>query len=249
VNEASTLLARVQPFRPTETTRTFTLAAADNHQAREVPEVARRFLKELPGAQLRIVTPDYLAATDGLTSGTVDACFGPHQVASSQPGLHAFPLFEEHAAFVVRRDHPAIADSLTPRLYSMVQHIGIELVLGQPGEGARVHHENLKRQGIATRTPLGVPNFVTALLIAATTDCVASVPLRVAEIYCAHFPLRIVRATFATPTLTTSLLWHERTHADPGCAFFRDLIVKALASPPAAGERRRGRRGGRTSTR
>jgi DNA-binding transcriptional LysR family regulator len=249
VNEAATLLASVKPFRPAETTRTFTLAAADNHQVREVPEVARRFLKQLPRAQLRTVSPDYLAATDGLTSGTVDACFAPHQIVSSQPGLHARPLFEEHAAFVVRRDHPVVAESLTPRLYSTVQHIGIEIALGRPGEGARVLHDDLKRQGLAAPPPLSVPSFVTALLIAAKTDCVASVPLRVAELYCAYLPLRIVRATFPTPTLITSLLWHERTHEDAGCAFFRELIVEAVAVPAGAGERRGGQRGARGSRR
>src|SRR5581483_4581027 len=48
-------------FVPEESTRTFTIALADSHQACEVPRIARAFTKRLPKAQLRVVSADYLA--------------------------------------------------------------------------------------------------------------------------------------------------------------------------------------------
>ena len=232
VTGANALLETRKPFDPLTATRRFTLAAADNHQAREIPEVAKRFFAALPNAMLRIVTPDYVAATDGFVSGTVDACLAPHQVAERQPGLHAQPLFEEQAAFVVRAGHPTVKDVLTPALYRTLPHVGIEVVLGKPGEGARPHRENLQREGLLRPAALTVPYFTTALLTAASTDCVASVPMGVADVFCSCLPLRKVRPTFKTPTLTISLIWHDRTDSDAGCAFIRQLIIDALKTRP-----------------
>jgi DNA-binding transcriptional LysR family regulator len=242
VGEATALLEASQSFVPETSTRTFTLAAADNHQAREVPLVAARFFAELPSAHLRIVTADYLTATDGFVSGTVDACFAPTEVVRSQPGLLGLPLFKEHAAFVVRAGHPTVKDVLTPALYRSTRQVSVELILGQTGEGARLHAESLKRQGIATTHALTVPHFMTALLTAATTDCVASVPRRMAEVFCAPLSLRMVRATFDTPVLETALVWHHRTDADAGCAFFRQLIARAVSAPASRPPRTRRRR-------
>ena len=66
-------------FVPEESTRTFTIALADSHQACEVPGIAQVFLKRLPNAKLRVVSADYLAATDGLASGDIDVAFAPEQ--------------------------------------------------------------------------------------------------------------------------------------------------------------------------
>src|SRR5580693_3705199 len=48
-------------FVPRETTRTFTIAAADNHQTSEAPRIAAAFAKSLPHAELRMVSADFLA--------------------------------------------------------------------------------------------------------------------------------------------------------------------------------------------
>src|SRR5438552_4013133 len=47
-------------FAPEASTRRFTLAAGDNHQAREVPLIAAAFARELPRADLRVVSTDFL---------------------------------------------------------------------------------------------------------------------------------------------------------------------------------------------
>src|SRR5262249_20108239 len=123
-------------FVAEESTRTFTIALADTHQATEVPRIARAFARRLPRAKLRVVSADYLAATDGLPTGDVDAAFAPEQVV--QPGLHARPLFDEHAALLVRRGHPRVRSRMTRALFNALPHIDVHVVLGRPGTGHRV---------------------------------------------------------------------------------------------------------------
>src|SRR5271170_4944580 len=58
-------------FVPEQSTRTFTVAAADNHQTSEGSRIAAAFARRLPRAELRMVSADFLVATDGLASGEV----------------------------------------------------------------------------------------------------------------------------------------------------------------------------------
>src|SRR5450755_3878191 len=53
-----TVVDRGRGFDPSESTRTFTVAAADNHQTSEAPRIATAFVKGLPRAALRMVSAD-----------------------------------------------------------------------------------------------------------------------------------------------------------------------------------------------
>src|SRR5215470_5902237 len=93
-------------FIATETTRTFTIALSDNYQASDVPRIAHALAVRMPRATLRVVSTDYLAASDGLASGDIDVAFSPEQAVQS--GMRSAALFEERAALIVRRDHPRV---------------------------------------------------------------------------------------------------------------------------------------------
>src|SRR6185437_3888355 len=64
-------------FAPAKSGRTFVLAAADSYQVRDVPRVAQAFAQHLPHAKLRVVSSDYLAVTNGMATGEIDAAFMP----------------------------------------------------------------------------------------------------------------------------------------------------------------------------
>jgi DNA-binding transcriptional LysR family regulator len=65
-------------------------------------------------------------------------------------------------------------------------------------------------------------------MAAAETDCVAALPDRLAALCIRLLPLKRVDAAFPLPRLTTVMVWHERTDADPGARFFRDVVADAV---------------------
>jgi DNA-binding transcriptional LysR family regulator len=213
-------------FAPGDSTRRFTIAAADNHQVREIPLVAAAFARALPRADLRVVSADFLAATDGLAKGEIDAAFVPTDLVL--PGHHGTVVFEERAALVVRRDHPRVRGKLTPKLFGELSHIDVEVALGRKGFGHQQAARHWRASGLERHVRFTVPYFTTAALVAARTDCVAGLPQRVAETLVALLPIKIVPTTFPLPTMRVSLVWHERTDRDPGARFFRQLVVQAL---------------------
>ena len=220
---------RSQAFAPAQSTRTFTIAASDNHQTSEGGRIAAAFARRLPRAQLRIVSADFLAASDGLASGEVDVAFVP--TAMLTPGELSAHVFDERATMVVRRDHPRLPGArgkLTPKLFSELPHIDVEVVLGKKGVGHRLADRYWKSLGLERRVTVTVPYFTTAALVAATTDCVAGLPSRAARALCRSLPIKIAAATFPLPSMSISLTWHERTDADPGARFFRELVIAAV---------------------
>jgi DNA-binding transcriptional LysR family regulator len=214
-------------FVPAASTRRFTIALADNHQTSEAAQIAQAFAQELPRASLRFVSTDYLVATDGLATGDVDAVIVPAMLEMS--GARTRPIFEEQACMVVRRDHPAARGKLTPKLFNALPHIDVEVALGRPGIGHRLSEQHWQRAGLERKVSITVPYFTTAAMIAAHTDCIAGLPSRMAKKLCKLLPLKILATTLPMPTMGLSLAWHERTDTDPGCRYFRDLVVKACA--------------------
>jgi DNA-binding transcriptional LysR family regulator len=213
-------------FDPRVAERSFTLALSDNHQTSEAADIAEAFARELPRASLRLVSSDYLVATDGLASGDVDASVAPSILRT--PGLRQRPLFEEQACMVVRRDHPRVRDKLTPKLFNELLHIDVEVVLGRTGVGHRLAEQHWRRSGLERKVGVTVPYFTTAAMIASRTDCIAGLPSRLARVVCTYLPLKIPKATFPLPTMGLSLVWHDRTDTDPGAKYFRDLIGRAV---------------------
>ncbi len=224
-------LDRGRAFVPEECTRTFTIAAADDHQTSEAPRIAAAFAKSLPRAELRMVSVDFLAASDGLASGEVDIAFVPSPMLDdSQLGER---VFDERACLVVRRDHPKVRGKITPKLFNALNHIDVEVVLGKKGIGHRGAEQHWKSVGLQRKVAITVPYFTTAAMMASRTDCIAGLPSRAAEVLCRILPIKIASATFPLPSMGISITWHERTDADPGERYFRRLVVDAVRGSDA----------------
>jgi DNA-binding transcriptional LysR family regulator len=224
-------LDRGNAFVPGESTRTFTIAAADNHQTSEAPRIAAAFAKSLPRAELRIVSADFLAASDGLASGEIDIAFVPSVMLG--PGQLGERVFDERACLLVRRDHPKVRGKITPKLFNELSHIDVEVVLGKKGIGHRGAEQHWKSVGLQRTVAITVPYFTTAAMMASRTDCIAGLPSRAAEVLCRILPVKIAPTTFPLPSMGISITWHERTDSDAGAKYFRRLVVDAVRRPEA----------------
>ena len=173
-----------------------------------------------------MVSADYLAATDGLAKGEIDAAFVPTDLVL--PGHHGTVVFEERAALVVRRDHPKVRGKMTPKLFGELPHIDVEVALGRKGFGHQQAARHWRSSGLERHVRFTVPYFTTAAMVAARTDCIAGLPSRVAESLVAMLPIKIVPTTFPLPAMRISLVWHDRTDRDPGARFFRKVVVDAV---------------------
>lgn len=131
---------------------------------------------------------------------------------------------------VVRRDHPRVRGKLTPKLFNELPHIDVEVVLGRTGIGHKLAEQHWKGAGLERKVAVRVPYFTTAAMIASRTDCIAGLPSRLAKVLCKTLPLKVAPTSFQMPKMGVSLVWHERTDADPGAKYFRDLVAGAVGA-------------------
>ncbi|WP_426748878.1 LysR family transcriptional regulator [Myxococcus faecalis] len=220
-----------QRFVPAESTRTFTLSCGDNQDVCDVPRVVEAFARKLPRARLRVVSIDFLMASDGLTTGEVDAALAPQMVAT-RDGYFCEDLYLEEVAFLVRKEHPRLRGStLTKEEFNASRHIGMVIAQGRPGIGHRYFQEFCKEHGLEFNPALSVSHFIAAGMAVTRTDYVAGMPGRTADALCAMLPVKRLRLAISTPPMPMSLIWHERTHTDPGARYFRQLMVEVLKEP------------------
>ncbi|QSQ21857.1 LysR family transcriptional regulator [Pyxidicoccus parkwayensis] len=232
-------------FNPAETTREFTLGCGDNQHLHDLPLIVEAFSRHMPRAKLRIVSVDYVAANDGLATGDVDAALGPLQVAERE-GCFAEPLYQEDVTFIVRKDHPRLRGSTLSREdFNTESHVDTHIAQGRPGVGHRLFDAFLKEHGLTRNVALTVSHFIAAGMATSRSDYVTGMPGRAADALCKMLPLKRLELSPRPPPMGIALIWHTRTHADPGSRAFRELVTDVLRDgnaprrPPAARPSRR----------
>jgi DNA-binding transcriptional LysR family regulator len=228
-------------FDPATTTQRFTLACTDAEAVALLPSLAELFAQRMPQASMRIVTLDQMSASDGLARGETDALIGLQQ--SVPPECRSVPLYTDEVVAIVRKGHPRIkGKKLSLDDYLTTPHAMISLRVGGRESSIRraidkTFEKHKRRQKIA----LSLPQFHMVALATARTDYIGQMPRRVAETLAEYLPIRILELPIALPKLSLVLIWHERTHEDPGASLCRRTIVDAVRlSSGARGARHRG---------
>ena len=219
---------RTGGFSPSVTTRRFTIALSDVGQAVLLPRVVALFLKEMPRARLRAVGIDSLVLLGGLAGQEVDVVIGPE---GAEGDIHAERLFEQNAVLICREGHPALGKSFDAKLLSTLRHVAIDMA---PGQSLRdLAGAAYARAGITRDVAMTVPTFSAAAAIAAASDLVATVPASLFDVVGPLLRLCALPAPIPEVRIVTNLCWHERTHADPAAAAFRDVLRRAAATAAA----------------
>lgn len=211
------------PFDRATCTRTFTLAVADAGQVTWVPRVAALLRSEMPRVHLRVVGIESLVSLGDLASSEIDLHVG---VAGKAPGLHVEPLFTDRAVLAARAGHPAARRRIAGAALAKLRHVRVELLPGRnlrdPVAAAYARAE-VPREVVMT-----VPSFTAAASVVASSDLVTSLPSSLFAVLRGPFRLGVVKGPVPPHAIAIALSWHERTHADPASAAFRDVVRRAL---------------------
>ena len=225
---------RAGGFSAATSTRRFTIALSDAGQAVLLPRIVSLLFKEMPLARVRAVGIDSLALLGGLAGPEVDVVIGPE---GADGDIHAERLFEQNAVLICRERHPALGKGSDSRLMSAIRHVAIDMF---PGQTLRdLAGAAYARAGVARDVAVTVPTFSAAAAVVAATDLVATVPASLFDSVGPILRLRALPAPIPPLPIATNLCWHERTHADPAAAAFRDVVRRASAmiSPSARSAR------------
>jgi DNA-binding transcriptional LysR family regulator len=216
-------------FDPRGSTRLFRLAANDHVTSLIAAPLTARLAEAAP---LSRATWQFAVGADsieGLRRNTLDLAIGAF--FRLPEGIVATPLFEEHYAVVARRDHPALQQGLTRETYCALDHVLVSF----HGHVRGTVDMALARLGLERRVRMSVPLFMTSLAIVAATDCIATVPARLAARHAAGHGLVSHTPPIPIESFAVSIARHSRSLGDHGLNWLAERIreqCQDTAEPP-----------------
>jgi len=213
------LLGDEPGFDPNATTREFTLACADYCTTILGPQLSELLRERAPRATLRFVPLEQLSTGDGL-AGSIDLHLGmPSQVPS---GCGSASLFKDSFVCALRKRANPGPKRLSLKAYLAADHVRVS-VLSSTRDAIDVA---LAKRGLSRRVVLTVPHFsVVPLLV--ERGYVATLSHRLAQVQARDYDLTLCEPPLALGQRATRMIWHDRTDADPGSRFLRQLVRDA----------------------
>jgi DNA-binding transcriptional LysR family regulator len=235
VGEISEVLAPARAFDAATSTRRFVVAASDDVELWLLAPLVEELARHMPRAGLRVVTLDAASAARGLGTGEIDALVS--MVESVPPGCAAEELCEDQIALLVRRSHPLSGSRAKPSALAVHPRIRVDSSL----DAARALDRALAPHASAAPH---VSTFCAGALAVAASDAILALPRRAAKALADAFSLRVLSLDGAQAPLSTSLVWHARSDAEPGAARLREIVRVAAGARPAVlrGARARAKR-------
>ncbi|MCB8875307.1 LysR family transcriptional regulator [Acidisoma silvae] len=247
IQDGLSLLARTldaEPFLPSDSIRTFRIAAGDYATAFLLPPLMRRLLREAPLIDLRVMPVNRTDVGRLLNTGAVDLVIGWFD--HLPPDLSRQLLVRDSGGLVVRAGHPLTEGVPTFARAAAFPHVVVDLTGEADGRGdgffddrgmiRRVWMERLvlhsrEDASNAARVALSVPHFTSIPFLLRDTDLVATLPRRLADWATADGGLVYLGPLLAPEEVDVEIIWHNRTDQDAGLAWLRRTLIEANQAP------------------
>ncbi|MGH6638757.1 MAG: LysR family transcriptional regulator [Polaromonas sp.] len=192
--------------------RTFTVRANDGFLGAWATRLASAMAAEAPGVSLHFI-PRADKTIEPLRNGVIDLDIGVPGPA--EPEVYNEPLFEASFVGVVRDKHPLVSNRTDKKVSAEDFVAWPHITTSRRGRATGRIDAALKELGLRRRVLIVAPGFQAALVMAATSDLVATVPEPFVRWAMAHHRLHIFQLPVTTPGVEVSQSWHTRHHADP----------------------------------
>jgi len=210
-------------FDPLSSTRTFVIAASDYVEYVVLPGLLRRLGRLAPEVRIEVRPWGNHEVPPTLETGEVDLMLGYYSTVP--PGHHEQALFQEEYVCILRKAHPLVRGRLTLKRYVELSHV---LVTQRPG-GLGSVDTALAARGLSRRVGARVSHFLMVPELVAQTHMVAALSRRVAEPAAKKLGLAVYPPPLPLPKSTVGQVWHERTQADAGNVWLRQLLGELCA--------------------
>ena len=225
VEKAGKLYAHPR-FEPAFAKGRFTMATTDYFEALALPSFLAHLRAKAPGFETVIRPLLGILPKAELESGMLDVAVAGY-FGELPEGFHQQRIYDETYTCVVRKGHPAIkaaGGKLTLDAFVAMDHILVSPQGDLMGAVDRALAKVRKRRRIVA----AVANFYSPAPIVATSDCIATVPSRLAASYGKVWPLDQFEPPLPVPGFCIAQVWHARTHGSPEHVWLRDTLYAVL---------------------
>lgn len=224
-----------EDFDPNTATRAFCVAMNDYTVVTALPGLLRQIDAEAPGIRISLLPQSTADPYALLLLGEADLALDAFTHAA--PGIELHPLdFIPQALCIARKAHPRIQQVMTAELFASVGHIAL-----RPPAAMRAHIETfLLSYGISRRIVCEAHNVSDIPALVASTDLVAMLPSRFAQMMARHFDLQVLPPPFPAPKMRLHLGMLKARTTDPGLQWLKRALLRSMMQfvadyPAAAG--------------
>jgi DNA-binding transcriptional LysR family regulator len=204
-------------FDPARSTRMFRFAAPEFVTALIGGALINRLKAAAPGVTFAIGHASEEEALRGLKTGEGDFAIG--RFGGARPGFTVEPLFEDVYCAVARKGHPAIGGALGYEAWRDTGHI-YAWNLAEIGEAD---------DDRSIRMLAAVPQWLTVLLLIASTDAIGTVPRRLAERHAEMLGLQVLDLPVPPSRIAVSVMRRAGV-VDPGIDWFLGEVCAAATA-------------------
>jgi DNA-binding transcriptional LysR family regulator len=210
-------------FDPRTTTKTFNFFMNDIGQTVLLPPLLRLLKEKAPGASARVLPVPLENPGAALSSGAVDFAVGFFDNLNT--GFLQSLVFHEHYVCIVRTNHPKFRSGITLDAFRNAEHA----IADATGMAHAIIDRFLARHRIKRNPTLRVPGLHVLPMLVASSDLIAVVPSRLAEVFAPRVSIKVLPPPIAFPEFDVCIHWHERYHHDPGIRWMRKEFVNLFS--------------------
>jgi DNA-binding transcriptional LysR family regulator len=223
IDLAGTTLSPQSGFDPKSTECRFTISAPEFVTAVIGGPLIKGLQKTSPRASFAVQSLGHQSALDALRRGELDLALG--RFGPVGYGLTVETLYEDHFCVVARKGHPRLKSSISLDAYNNTGHV-IAHAASETAQNEDVQVQNWLGQIKVVAT---VPLWLTALALVASTDTIATCPLRLAQRQADVLDLQILKMPFPPQSFTVSAI-RRADYEDQGIDWFISQIKKTTLS-------------------
>jgi DNA-binding transcriptional LysR family regulator len=212
-------MGRPRGFDPATSRRAFNLGAPEFVTALIGAELINRLKETAPKVTFAVSFAGEADAFRALRRGEIEFALG--RFGAARPGFVSEPLFEDRYCVAARRDHPRISGALDWKTWRDIGHVFAQAPSETAGDKADA------RSGEVVARLAAVPQWLTALVLCASTDGLVTCPRRLAERHAERLGLQVLDPPFEPDVITVSAMRRSGV-SDAGVDWFLDRVREAV---------------------
>lgn len=232
----------IRPFLPSQSTRTFRIAATDYTTISVLTGLVSRLNRAAPAVDLRIFPCNRTDLVRHLDDGRLDLVIG--WFGDLPDRMKRVTLLEEKEAVVVRPGHPLTEGAITKERLFAFPYVVVELTgtdeqdidgfFDDRGVWRRIWIDRLlietdqEEDDAVAHIAVTVPHYAAIPDMLQATDMVATLPERLALRAVELGRLTMLQLPYEPLTVPVEAVWHNRSTRDSGIQWLLGELVDAM---------------------
>ncbi|MEM8985557.1 MAG: LysR family transcriptional regulator [Pseudomonadota bacterium] len=213
-------------FTAETSARAFRVASVDVFDVVFLPQMMERLAALAPSIDLRTRDMERREALDLIDAGEIDVGFykvgdAPKRIAMERIGV-------ERLVLIARDGHPTINGPIDVETYAGAAHALFSLV----GDAHGPIDDKLAALGLKRRIAVTSAHVLTIGEIVRRSDIIASIPSRIARRLVEMGGVKAYPTPIESGEMEIAMYWNRSADADPGLAWFRDVIKTVCRETP-----------------